>query len=86
MTEAQYSVQDLISTAFDQKPVDFENAFSSLIVDRIAAAVEAKKVSVAQSMFGDQASSEDYSSDETEEDSEVDVETEQEEEQDGEIA
>lgn len=84
MTEAQYSVQDLISTAFDQKPVDFENAFSSLIVDRLAAAVETRKIEVAQSMFGDQASSEDYSSDETEEESEV--ETEQEEEQDGEVA
>lgn len=84
MTEAQYSVQDLISTAFDQKPVDFENAFSSLIVDRLAAAVETRKIEVAQAMFGDQASSEDYSSDETEEESEV--ETEQEEEQDGEVA
>lgn len=84
MTEAQYSVQDLISTAFEQKPVDFENAFNSLIVDRLAAAVETKKIDVAQSMFADQASSEDYSSDETEEESEV--ETEQEEEQDGEVA
>lgn len=83
--EVQYSVQDLISTAYDQKPVDFETAFSALIVDRLAAAVDDKKVSVAQAMFGDQASSEDYSSDETEAE-ESEVELEQEEEQDGESA
>lgn len=49
--ENEVSVQDLISLSYGQKPVDFENAFSSLITDRLAQAVETKKMEIAQSMF-----------------------------------
>lgn len=47
----KYSITDLIRHSIEKQPVDFENAFSSLIGDRLAAAVENKKVEVAQSMF-----------------------------------
>lgn len=46
------TVQDLIALSYDQKPIDFEQAFGSLITDRIAQAVADKKTEIAQSMFG----------------------------------
>ena len=49
--ENEVSVQDLISLSYGQKPIDFENTFSSLITDRLAQAVETKKQEIAQSMF-----------------------------------
>lgn len=57
--ENEVSVQDLISLSYEQKPVDFEQAFGSLVTDRIAQAIETKKVEVAQSMFGGRLEAED---------------------------
>jgi len=51
MDDNKYSVTDLISNAFDQKPIEFENTFSSLMVDRLRSAVETKKQEIATSMF-----------------------------------
>jgi hypothetical protein len=48
------TTQDLISLAYDQKPIEFQNAFNTLISDRIAQAVDVKKIEVAMSMFTDQ--------------------------------
>ena len=48
------TVQDLISLSYDQKPIDFQNAFNSLMSDRITNAINDKKIEVAQSMFGSQ--------------------------------
>lgn len=47
----KYTVQDLISNAADQQPIEFENAFNSLVVDRIRSAVENRKQEIATSMF-----------------------------------
>jgi len=47
----KYNVTDLISNAFDQKPTEFENTFSSLMVDRLKTAVENRKQEIASSMF-----------------------------------
>lgn len=52
MTDHKYEVQDLISAAYEQRPTDFEAAFNDLIIDRIRDSVEAKKVEVAQQMYG----------------------------------
>jgi hypothetical protein len=52
MSEYKYDITDLISTAYEQKPLDFETAFNDLIVDRIATAVNDKKIAVAQQMYG----------------------------------
>jgi len=51
MDDNKYSVADLISNAFDQKPIEFENNFNSLMVDRLRSAVETKKQEIATSMF-----------------------------------
>jgi hypothetical protein len=60
MTDTQHTIQDLISTAYEQKPVEFQDTFNDLMLDRLAAAVDTKKLEVATTMFGDQAGSEDY--------------------------
>lgn len=53
MDDNKYSVSDLIVAAYEQKPIDFENVFNSIVVDRITDAVTAKRVEVAQNMYGD---------------------------------
>jgi hypothetical protein len=65
------TVQDLISLSYDQKPIDFQNAFNSLMSDRITNAINDKKIEVAQSMFGSQ----------EEEDTETELEDQDQEEQ-----
>jgi hypothetical protein len=75
--ENEVSVQDLISTSYEQKPLDFQNAFDSLMVSRIAAAVDNRKMEIAQSLFNDQPASEDY---------ELEQELDQEETTDGEVS
>lgn len=62
----KYDVTDLIVSAVEQKPLDFENVFNDLIVDKIHSAIEAKKVEVAQQMYGYQPE-EEYDDSETEE-------------------
>lgn len=54
----KYEVADLIASALEQKPVDFETAFSSLMQEKLRAAVEAKKLDVAQTMFAGETSQE----------------------------
>jgi len=49
--ETEFNVSDLIAMSYNQKPIDFEQAFGSLITDRLAQAVETKKTEIAQSMF-----------------------------------
>ena len=48
------NVQDLITHAYDQKPLEFQTSFSNLLADRLVKAVSDKKVEVAQSMFREQ--------------------------------
>lgn len=63
----KYDITNLIVSAVEQKPFDFEAAFDDLIVNKIHSAIEAKKVEVAQQMYGYQPEEEYYDS-ETEED------------------
>lgn len=48
----KYEMNDLVIAALEQKPTDFEAAFNDLIVDRIATAIEDKKIAIAQQMYG----------------------------------
>ena len=45
------TVHDLIKTAAQQNAVDFKAAFDSLVMDRVADAVQARKQEIAQSYF-----------------------------------
>ena len=49
--ETEFKVNDLIALSYGQQPIDFEQAFDSLITDRLAQAVETRKTEIAQSMF-----------------------------------
>ena len=51
MEEDKYDYEDLVVSAIDQKPIDFENIFSDLIVDKIANLVSSKKQELAQNIF-----------------------------------
>jgi len=54
---------DLVIAAAQQKPLDFETAFNDLIVDRIATAINDKKIAVAQQMYGYNSNNEEESED-----------------------
>jgi hypothetical protein len=45
------NVSDLITHAYDQKPIEFQSTFSNLIADRLVKAIDDRKIEVAQSMF-----------------------------------
>lgn len=51
MTEIQNTLADLIRFSSEQKPIEFGDAFNSLIANRIEAAIDTKKIEVAQAMF-----------------------------------
>jgi hypothetical protein len=61
MTEYKYELEDLISATVAAKPLDFEQAFNSLIVDRLQDAVHDKKIQIAQQMYGDNSDYDDNS-------------------------
>mgnify|MGYP003337894765 CR=1 FL=1 len=52
MTDNKYEIADLVTSALEKKPVEFEQGFSDLMLDRIRAAVEEKKLDIAQQMYG----------------------------------
>lgn len=71
MTEDnKYDVSDLVVSALEQRPLDFENAFNDLIVDRIRGAIEDKKIAIAKQMYGYDPEEENDDA-ETEEDSNI---------------
>ena len=51
MDDNKYSVDDLVVSAIQQKPVEFEQAFGNLMVDRLQTAVENRKQEISQAMF-----------------------------------
>lgn len=75
MDDNKYTTDDLVVSAIQQKPVDFENIFGSLIVDRLHAAVETRKQEIAQTMF-DPADEESTEQDDVEAETEEELETE----------
>lgn len=50
--ENKYTVDDMVASAINQKPSEFENSFADIMIDRIRTAVENKKVEIAQQMYG----------------------------------
>ena len=52
MPDNKYTLDDLVIATLEQKPTDFEAAFDNVITDRIRAAVEDKKIAIAQQMYG----------------------------------
>lgn len=54
MENNKYDIGDLIKFSVDQKPLEFEQAYTDIVLDRIHSAVEAKKIEIATTMFNDQ--------------------------------
>ena len=48
---SEYTIKDMVSAAGNDSPSDFQNAFASIVLDRIADAVEAKKLEIAKNYF-----------------------------------
>lgn len=53
MEDNKYNISDLVISAIEKKPVEFEDAFNNIIVDRISDAVENRKMEIAQTMFNE---------------------------------
>lgn len=51
MENNKYNVNDLVDFAMNDKPIDFQDAFSYLIKDRIETAIEIKKTDIAQNLY-----------------------------------
>ena len=67
----KYGLNDLISAAVLQKPLEFETAFADIVTDRIRTAVENKKIEVAQQLYNYQPEVEDNGNSEEEENGEA---------------
>ena len=50
MTEP-YTVHDLVSLSYDQKPVEFQDAFNTVLADKITSTIDNYKVDIAQTVF-----------------------------------
>ena len=70
MDNDKYTIQDLVGFTIDQQPIEFEKAFGDIITDKIANAIDNKKIELAQSVFAekeDEADQEDAYDDDSEE-------------------
>lgn len=67
MSDGQFTIADMLKAAQTGSPSDFQAAFNSVLLDKAAAAIEAKRSEVAQNYFGTQDQEESQ-----EEDSEID--------------
>lgn len=55
----KYEIEDLISTAVNQKPTDFADVFNNLLTGKLHHAINNKKIEIAQTMFNNQEQEED---------------------------
>jgi hypothetical protein len=46
------NISDLLKFSYEQKPVEFEQTFNSLIADKMFDAINNKKLEVAQRIYG----------------------------------
>ena len=51
MSEKQFTIDDMVVAAHNDSPSDFQSAFASVVLDKIADAIEAKKVELAKNYF-----------------------------------
>jgi hypothetical protein len=51
MTDHIEAIKNMINYAVQEKPLDFQSSFDSLIHDRIGDSINNRKIEVAQSMF-----------------------------------
>ena len=49
----EYEIEDLMSAAIAQRPMDFDNAFKSIMINKITDAIDDKKIELAQTIFNE---------------------------------
>jgi len=49
--ENKYELGDMLNAAALQQPVEFQNAFNDILLDRINTAVENRKIEIAQTLY-----------------------------------
>jgi hypothetical protein len=54
MSENKYTLDDLVDSTLESKPLDFEIAFNDIIKDRISDAIELRKQEIAKNIFNKQ--------------------------------
>ena len=47
----EHNIEDLMSSAIAQRPMDFENAFKTIMIDRITDAIDERKIELAKTIF-----------------------------------
>jgi len=63
----KYDTSDLVMSAYNQKPLEFEAAFNDLIIDKLQTAINDKKIQIAQQMYNYNYNGEETSEDNSEE-------------------
>jgi hypothetical protein len=53
MSENTFTIADMIRATRDESPSEFQAAFNQLVVDKVADVVDAERITVAQTYFGD---------------------------------
>lgn len=51
MEDEKLTVADMVNAAGNESPSEFEDAFASVMLDKIADAIEAKKIEIAKNYF-----------------------------------
>lgn len=51
MSDTQFTIDDMVNAARADSPSDFQSAFADVVLDRIAKAVNDKKIEVAKNYF-----------------------------------
>lgn len=51
MTEIEYKLADLVNFSSSQRPIEFGDAFKSIVANKISSAIEVQKADIAKSMF-----------------------------------
>jgi hypothetical protein len=51
MSDTEYTVNDMVQAAGQESPSDFQSAFASIMLDKIADSIEAKKIEIAKNYF-----------------------------------
>lgn len=51
MSDTKYTIADMVQAAGEESPSNFQSAFASIMLDKIADSIEAKKVEIAKNYF-----------------------------------
>lgn len=86
MTEISARVADLINFSSNQKPLEFAAAFKEILQDKVAAAIDTRKMEIAGRMFNAPEAEDDVEDKEQETETDSESEVEAEEQEDGEAA